>query len=152
MNESLECKAGVRAHKSTKFSVTPRDGRNLYKMLSRFKVWWNFDKVQIIFKAITGSLVTPLGGKESALCERKICHKNREAGRCLGKFSLLDNVRDLNVSIESSTVLSHQKAWPELPVVAFNIVCILTNFNHTSIVKASNTRKMLNHPGASLSE
>ena len=28
--------------------------------------------------------------------ERKICRKNHGAGRCLGKFSLLGNVRHLN--------------------------------------------------------
>ena len=29
------------------------------------EVWWNFDKMQIMFKAITEVPVTPLGGKES---------------------------------------------------------------------------------------
>ena len=29
---------------------------------------------------------------------------------------------------------SHQGAWPELPVIALNIICILSKFHHTSIV------------------
>ena len=39
--------------------------------------------------------------------------------------------------MECSTVLSHQKALLELPVIALNIICILSKFHHTSIVKAS---------------
>ena len=54
-------------------------------------------------------------------------------------FPRLPDQRPTTVSIECSTVLSHQKAWPELPVIALNIICILSKFHHTSIVKASIT-------------
>ena len=60
----------------------------------------NFDKMQVIFKAITGnSGYTFWGGKRVRHCtgERKICRKNHGASHCLGKFSLLGNVRHLSV-------------------------------------------------------
>ena len=63
----------------------------------------DFDKMQIIFKAITGSSGhAPWWEGKCALVrhsmgERKIGRKNHGAGRCLGKFSLLGNVRHLSV-------------------------------------------------------
>ena len=49
-----------------------------------------FDKMQSVFKARTGSS----GRAQSAAGtgERKICRKNYGAARCLGKFSLLGNL------------------------------------------------------------
>ena len=36
---------------------------------------------------------------------------------------------------------SHQGARPELPVTALNIICILSKFHHTSIMKAVNDER-----------
>jgi len=58
------------------------------------EVWWNFDKMQIIFKALTGSSVTPLGGKESAALygrEKNLLQKTTEVVAALGS-SLLGSV------------------------------------------------------------
>ena len=51
--------------------------------------------------------------------EKKICCKNREAGCCLRKL--------LKWHTEPR-VLSLQEAWPKLPVIALNIICILSKF------------------------
>ena len=37
--------------------------------------------------------------------------------------------------VQCRTFLPHQGVWPELPVIALNIICILSKFHHTSIVK-----------------
>ena len=62
-------------------------------------VWRNFDKMQIIFKAITGSSGYTFWGKESAALYgwEKNLLQNHGAGRCLGKFSLLGNIWHLSV-------------------------------------------------------
>ena len=51
----------------------------------------NFDKMQMIVKVITGSLVTlPMGRKvQHCMGKRKVCCRKHEAGHCLGKFSPL---------------------------------------------------------------
>ena len=52
-------------------------------------------------------------------------------------FPRLPDQHQTSFSVECSTVLSHQKAWPELPVITLNIICILLKFHHTSIVKGN---------------
>ena len=124
------------------------------------EVWWNFDKTQIIFKAITESprhafwwertilvsvemlvwyiaLESISPGKDTYttvhlgavhyLAKRTFQGSDQLCGLC-NRFFSCHTVPHLP---------SHQKAWPKLPVIALNMICTLSKFQHTSIVKAS---------------
>ena len=102
------------------------------------EVWWNFDNMQITFKAVSSNRKfwsRPLVGGKMRHCmgERKIHCKNHGGSGCLGKFSLLGYISYLSIPyskyvvrdwhflrlpgqcqttvfIECSAVLSHWKA------------------------------------------